>query len=90
MTATEALRASAVDLQRRAEEHQRLMFAAIEGGEIKNLPDTCSFIDCPHKQKLKDTLLEAIRVLEDTRKAFKSRQLEVLRNKLMGVLAEGA
>lgn len=43
---------------------------------------------CPYKQRLKDTLLETIQVLEESRKAFKSKQLETLRKKLIKVLAE--
>ncbi len=43
---------------------------------------------CPYRLKLKETLLEAIQVLEESRKAFKSKQLEALRKKLIEALAE--
>ena len=44
--------------------------------------------NCQHKQQLKATLLEIISVLDSTRKAFHSRQLEMLRGKLTKDLAE--
>ena len=43
---------------------------------------------CPHKRKLKEVLLESIQVLEESKKAFKSKQLETLRKKLTRILAE--
>ncbi|MHB9031174.1 MAG: hypothetical protein ACYC9O_20600 [Candidatus Latescibacterota bacterium] len=88
MTAIQILQTSAEELQRKAEEHQRLIAAAIERDDIKGVLDACPLFDCPHKRRLRETLGEAISVLEDTRKAFKSRQLEILRKKLIGVLAE--
>jgi len=39
---------------------------------------------------LKEMLLETIQVLEESRKAFKSKQLEAFRKKLIKVLAETA
>jgi hypothetical protein len=44
--------------------------------------------DCPHKQRLKATLLETIETLEQSKKAFHSRSLELLRGKLTRALAE--
>jgi hypothetical protein len=44
--------------------------------------------ECRYKTKLKEILVETIDELEKSRKAFKSRQLEMLRKKLIGVLAE--
>jgi hypothetical protein len=84
MTTIHILKTSAGELQRRAEEHQRLIAAAIEGNDLK----ACNLLDCSHRKKLKETLGEAISVLEDSRKAFKSRQLEALRKKMIKVLAE--
>ena len=52
--------------------------------------NTCPLMDCPHRRRLKATLKETITVLEESRKAFKSKQLEALRKKLIGVLAENA
>jgi hypothetical protein len=88
MTTIHILKTSAGELQRRAEEHQRLIAAAIEGNDLKDVFSACHLLDCSHRKKLKETLVEAISVLEDTRKAFKSRQLEALRKKMIRVLAE--
>jgi len=90
MTTIDILRASARELQQRAEQHQRLIAAAIEEKDVRGVFDACSLSDCCHKQELKKILLEAVCVLEDTRKAFKSRQLEALRKKMIRVLAEEA
>jgi phosphate uptake regulator len=90
MTTIDILRASARELQQRAEEHQRLIAAAIEENDVKRALDACNLSDCPHRRELKQMLLEAVCVLEDTRKAFKSRQLEALRKKMIRVLAEEA
>jgi hypothetical protein len=54
--------------------------------------------DCPHlsaaaqagRRRLRETLADVIAVLEETRKSFKSKCLEALRKKLVGVLAEDA
>ena len=48
----------------------------------------CLLRECPHKRKLKETLAEAIEALEKTKAAFKSKQIELLRKKLMRVLLE--
>ena len=48
----------------------------------------CIFSDCPYKKRLREVLTETIEVLEDTKRAFKSKSLEVLRKRLMQVLAE--
>lgn len=37
---------------------------------------------------MKEALLDAIQVLEESRKAFKSKRLEALRKKLIQVLSE--
>jgi hypothetical protein len=42
----------------------------------------------PDENRLKQAILEAIDVLEESRKAFKSKRLEVLRKKLTQVLIE--
>ena len=63
---------------------------AVIGRKIKKTgicPD-CVFADCPHKKKMKAVLTETVAVLEQTKTAFKSKKLEVLRKRLMQVLAE--
>ena len=90
MTVREILKHSAAELQLRAEEHQRLLFRAIEGDGVDVPVASCVLLDCPHKRVLKETLAEAVEVLDRSRKAFKSKQLETLRKKLTRVLAEHA
>lgn len=86
MTTHETLVKSIEDIQARLKEHECLLYCMKEGnGEA--IPNCC-LINCPHKQQLKETLKEVIEVLEESRKAFKSKQLEILRKKLIGVLAE--
>ncbi len=84
----EALRRSAEELELQAEAHRRLLVRVVEGGEVE--ADECTLLDCPHRRRLRETLGRTITVLEKTRKAFKSKQLEALRKKLIGVLAENA
>ncbi len=55
-----------------------------EGGRIAY----CPLVDCAPRNKYRVALQEAVNVLEETRRSFKSRQLEELRKKLQAVLAE--
>lgn len=57
-----------------------------EGGRIAY----CPLVDCAPVHKYRTALLEAVTVLEETRRSFKSRQLEELRKKLQAILAEDA
>jgi hypothetical protein len=50
----------------------------------------CPLVDCSPRRKYRSALNEAVRVLEETRRSFKSKQLEDLRKKLQAVLAEDA
>ena len=81
---------SAEELQKRIEELRRLLAQTRKGGDSKVEFDCCILLDCPHKRKFRQTLMDVIKVLEGTRKSFKSKQLEVLRKRLIGVLAEDA
>lgn len=74
------------ELQARMERHRRLVFSVLEGrGEHES---ECLWDDCPHRRALMGLALETVRVLDETRKAFKSKQLEGLRKDLLRVLAE--
>ena len=77
------------DLHNRIDMQRHILTAVIEK-KIKRteICADCLFSDCPHKKRLKDVLTEVIGILEDTKKAFKSKRLEVLRKKLIQVLAE--
>ena len=86
MNGLELVKVSARELQERIDEHCRLLAGTMN--HCKAELDTCNLLDCPHRRKLVGTLVETIRVLEETRRAFKSRRLEVLRKRLMDVLVE--
>lgn len=88
MTTYELLTKNIEDMQAMLDDHGSLLNYLKEGGDTPLLRRCVS--TCPYKQKLKDTLLEAIQVLEESRKAFKSKKLEALRKKLIEVLAETA
>lgn len=90
MMVIQILQTSAKELRRRAEKNERLIAAALEGGDVKDMLAACPPLDCPHRRKLRETLVEAIFTLEDTRKSFKSKQLEALRKNLIEALAENA
>jgi RNAse (barnase) inhibitor barstar len=61
-------------------------------GQIKDgCPvDLRSLVDCPHRRLLRQVLAETIEILEETKKAFKSKRLEGLRKRLLYVLMETA
>lgn len=86
MTAYELLTKNLEDIHVILKDHGCLLNYLKGGGDAPVLRRCVS--SCPHKQKLKETLLETIQVLEESKRAFKSRQLEELRKKLIGVLAE--
>lgn len=90
MTLQDALKQSATELRRHAEAHQCLLAEALDNGTASMDLATAVLGECPHKQLLRQTLIEAIAVLNDTRKSFKSKKLEELRRKLEGVLAQEA
>ncbi len=80
---------STEDLHDRIDMQRHILTAVIEKKikKVEICPD-CIFSDCPHKKRLRDVLTEAIGVLEDTKKAFKSKRLEVLRKRFIQLLAE--
>jgi len=88
MTVYELLIKNFEDIQMMLEDHGSLLNCLKNGGDTPVLNRCVS--TCPHKHRLKEVLLETIQVLEKSRKAFKSKQLESLRKKLIKVLAETA
>jgi hypothetical protein len=83
MTAREALDRSVREIREKIEQHERLL-GHLEEGDLE-IPDRAFG---GHGPRLKAVLLEAVEVLEKSRKAFKSKELEALRKRLIGVLAE--
>lgn len=86
MTVHEALTTGVEEIRARIEELQGLL-QSLEYGTEKTVPD-CNVGACGHNRLLKTILLEVVETLENSRKAFKSKELEVLRKKLIKVLAE--
>ena len=83
------IRRSAAELRAHMEAHHQLLMSAMDGDADADC-GICACPHCPHQEQLKEVLHHTIKVLEGTRKAFKSRQLEKLRKQLLGVLADKA
>ena len=86
----EELVRSAEELERRMEIHRRLLQVAVGEGYVRKRTDVRSPSQTLRERRVREILLEAIEVLEGTKKAFKSKQLETLRKKMIRVLAEGS
>ncbi len=71
-------------------EHQReAMLKLIDEQQAAGKPiEYCPLVDCAPNKALREGLREAVAVLEETRRSFKSRRLEELRLKLESLLAE--
>lgn len=84
----DALNTSLKTLQQGIDHHCCLVSAILqEGVDERNLPTV--LFHCPKRARearLEKAIQEAIDTIEDTRKAFKSKQLEALRKKLTAVL----
>ena len=80
---------SAQELHEKIDMHRYLMTTILEqrvsDGSIKQISLPSYSAD---EGRLKEALQEAIEVLEESRKAFKSKRLEVLRKRLTQVLIE--
>ena len=87
-TVEQTLMQSAENLQKICSEHCRLMCTATSKGFVagKRKKDICA--DCPYKHKFRETIESTIRKLENTRKSFKSKQIERLRKELTAILAQ--
>jgi len=77
---------STQDLHQRVDMQQQVLLSIL--GQIKDgCPNNlCALMDCPHRRRLRQVLAETIEVLEETKKAFKSKRLESLRKRLTEVL----
>jgi hypothetical protein len=57
--------------------------------DVGNLPIAfCPLVDCRARQRYRVAVQQAVKVLEETRRSFKSRQLEALRRMLEEMLVE--
>ena len=87
-----ALSRSVKDLQQGIDTHSCLI-ASILGNRVdaRNLKPVLE--NCPSRTRemmMKEALMEAIEVLDESRKAFKSKQLETLRKRLTQVLVDAS
>lgn len=86
MTVHEALTTGVEEIRAKIEELQGLL-QFLEYGTEKTVP-YCNVVACGHDRLLKTILLEVVEALESSRKAFKSKELEMLRKKLIRILAD--
>ena len=85
----DAIYRSTKELHAEIDRYHALMVGVLtENVEPCHLDKLLSACQEPSVAKLKISITETIDVLEESRKAFKSRQLEMLRKKLMRVLFE--
>lgn len=78
----------AEEMHQRVEHQRRILKQVLADG--KNASDRtayCPLVDCERLSRLHAILRETIDVLEETRSSFKSKRLEVMRRKLIEILA---
>jgi hypothetical protein len=70
-------------------EFQRRLFKQVlaGGGDGTERQAYCPLVDCKRLSKLQAAVQETIEVLDETRSSFKSKRLEVMRKKLIDILA---
>ena len=78
----------AEEMHRRVD-HQRRIFRQVlsRRGDASERQAYCPMVDCERLSRLQAVLQETIEVLEETRSSFKSKRLEVMRKKLIEILA---
>jgi len=85
-----AIDRSAEELLQQIEMHRRLVASMlgnrVDEGGFQAFSDFCPLRS--REARLKQAIVEAIEVLEESRKAFKSKRLEALRKKLTAVLID--
>ena len=78
------LKSHAESLRQQLDEHRKLLEQA-EQDKDENL-NFCPHLQCPHEVQLRQAIQDVVDTLEDNRKAFKSKQLEQLRRRMLNVL----
>ena len=84
MDSYKTLKCHAESLRRQLDEHQKLLEQAEDEGNGKL--NFCPHFQCPHEEQLRQAIQDVVDTLEETRKAFKSKQLERLRRRMLDVL----
>jgi hypothetical protein len=87
MTNRELVEQSLADLRDQVDRHQEFVRTVVAGATPTGATG-CVWTDCHHRRRMCTVLIDAIRVLEETRKAFKSKQLESLRRDFVRVLED--
>jgi hypothetical protein len=85
-----AINASVQELQQGIDTHRCLLSSILEQQMDKDSYRQL-MAACPSRRRegaMKDAIQETIEVLEESRKAFKSKKLEILRKKLIKVLID--
>ncbi len=85
-----ALGRSAEELHQHIEIHRKLL-ASMLGKQVDEKDLEAPFGLCPlrtREARLREAIQEAIEVLDESRKAFKSKRLELLRKKLTMILVD--
>lgn len=85
MTAIELLSKNLEEIQFTLREQGLLLESLKENKALNNI-SLCP-AHCPYRKVLQETLQETITALEDSKKAFKSKQLEILRKRLVCIMA---
>ena len=78
------LKSHAESLRQQLDEHRKLLEQAEQNKDDKL--NFCPHFQCPHETQLRQALQDVVDTLEETRKAFKSKQLEKLRRRMLNVL----
>ena len=77
------------EITERIEHHRDVLLEFVEDSRARGRSISyCPLIDCQSKERLREGLREAVQVLEETRRSFKSARLEKLRLRLEALLAE--
>jgi len=78
----------AEEMHRRVD-HQRRIFRQVLSlrGNASERQAYCPLVDCERLSKLQAAVQETIEVLDETRSSFKSKRLEVMRKRLIDILA---
>ena len=79
---------STEDLHQKIEIHRYLITTILDKKMSEKRFNHTILLNSHRELRLKETIKETIDVLEETRKAFKSKKLEALRKKLTQVLTE--
>ncbi len=89
MTKKLAIQNSIEELKLRFDEHVDLLDCVLSEGIVKGKVNVYACSECFYKSRFKEIIVKVIDTLENTKKAFKSKQLEALRRELIHVLTEG-